>query len=126
MTTAMDEPDVYGTGGAAPPSFSAKMSDYSQWGVDAKIWHNGARMKDEQKESRLYSGQSNKHVKNVMLKIGLENIFKCEGFDKILSAMDKKLRSSNRRKRRKQRKRSMVSMTSTGRRAKTWRTTSPK
>ena len=86
----MDEPDVYGTGGAAPPSFSAKMSDYSQWGVDAKIWHNGARMKDEQKGSRLYSGQSNKHVKNVMLKVGLDNIFKSEGFDKILSAMDKK------------------------------------
>ena len=70
MTTAMDEPDVYGTGGAAPPSFSGKMSDYSQWRVDAKIWHNSARMKDEQKGSRLYSGQSNKHVKNVMLKVG--------------------------------------------------------
>ena len=90
MTTAMDEPDVYGTGGAAPPSFSGKMSDCSQWRVDAKIWHNGARMKDEQKGSRLYSGQSNKHVKNVMLKVGLDNIFKSEGFDKILSAMDKK------------------------------------
>ena len=73
MTTAMDEPDVYGTGGAAPPSFSGKMSDYSQWRVDAKIWHNGARMKDEQKESRLYSGQSNKHVKNVMLKVVSSN-----------------------------------------------------
>ena len=72
MTTEEDN-DVYATGGNFP-SFSGKMSDYAQWRIDAKVWQKGARMKDDQKGSRLYSGQGNAHVKKIMMKAGLDAI----------------------------------------------------
>ena len=88
MTTEEDS-DVYATGGNVP-SFSGKMSDYAQWRIDAKVWQKGARMKDDQKGSRLYSGQGNAHVKKIMMKASLDAIFSEQGFEKILAVMDTK------------------------------------
>ena len=61
------ETDVFAPGLSMAPSFTGKMSDYDQWRIDAKVWAHGARMNKDQKGARLYNGQTNKHVKKVML-----------------------------------------------------------
>ena len=84
------ETDVFAPGLSMAPSFTGKMSDYDQWRIDAKVWAHGARMSKDQKGARLYNGQTNKHVKKVMLGVGLDVIMSSEGFDNILTVMDKK------------------------------------
>ena len=84
------ETDVFAPGLSMAPSFTGKMSDYDQWRIDAKVWAHGARMNKDQKGARLYNGQTNKHVKKVMLGVGLDVIMSSEGFDNILTVMDKK------------------------------------
>ena len=82
--TSETETDVFAPGLSMAPSFTGKMSDYDQWRIDAKVWAHGARMNKDQKGARLYN------VKKVMLGVGLDVIMSSEGFDNILTVMDKK------------------------------------